>query len=247
MTPRTLAIFAAGLLLLGGVPAGAGNVGQPVVVELFTSEGCSSCPPADALLGELAQRTDVLALAFHVDYWDYLGWTDRFADPSFTHRQKRYAKVLATPMVYTPQAVVDGQAHAVGSNRKDVERLIDNAKSEAHAVAVELTWTPEGNLRVDVPAAPYQGSATVWFVEYDLSESSTVTAGENAGRTLNHVNVVRELKAIGMWDGTAFTVTLPAESLDRDPEHKYGCAIIVQPEGLGRVLGAQRVDAAGPS
>jgi len=246
MTHRVLAVALVVLVSLAGLHAAAEDA-QPVVVELFTSEGCNSCPPADALLGELSKRSDVLALAFHVDYWDYLGWPDRFADPAYTHRQKRYAKVLAMPMVYTPQAVVDGAAHVVGSERAAIEKLVAEAKARGHTVEVRLSWTPEGNLRVDVPAAPYQGSATVWLVEYDLTQTSEVTAGENAGKTLHHVNVVRALKAIGMWDGSDFTATLPAESMAAEDDERYGCAVIVQPEGLGRILGAQRVIAAGPS
>ncbi|MEX2650601.1 MAG: DUF1223 domain-containing protein [Alphaproteobacteria bacterium] len=218
---------------------------RPVVVELFTSEGCSSCPPADAFLAELVKRPDVLALAFHVDYWDYLGWTDRFASPEFTRRQRAYAAALGSAMVYTPQAVVDGAAHVVGSDRGRLGRLIDEAKANDSTVAIDLAWTSEGNLRVSVPAADFRGDATVWFVRFDAHGSSEVTDGENAGKTLHHVNIVRELKAIGMWDGSEFAVTLPAEAVkppaaDGDG---YGCAIIVQPEGLGPVLGARLIDA----
>ncbi|MSP82162.1 MAG: DUF1223 domain-containing protein [Alphaproteobacteria bacterium] len=203
-----LALGLAALIALG--PAAAQSP-APVVVELFTSEGCSSCPPADEFLGELAQRSDVLALAFHVDYWDYLGWTDRFASPEFTHRQRRYAKILASPMVYTPQAVIGGVYHAVGSDRDKLERLITTVRDEAKSLAIDLAWTPSGDLESRIPDGDQNVKATVWFVRYDKADSSDVTAGENAGRTLDHTNVVRELKAIGMWMGEAITLMLPAE------------------------------------
>ncbi len=216
----------------------------PVVVELFTSEGCNSCPPADAYLAELAKRPDVLALAFHVDYWDYLGWTDRFASPEFTRRQRAYAAALRSAMVYTPQAVVDGANHVVGSDRVRLDRLIDEAKAIGSALAIDLAWSDQGNLQVSIPAANFGGDATVWFVRFDTEGTSEVTDGENAGKTLHHVNIVRELKAIGMWDGSAFSVTLPAEAVKPPDDDGYGCAIIVQPEGLGPILGARLIDAA---
>jgi hypothetical protein len=231
------------LAALGPGPALADG-DAPVVVELFTSEGCSSCPAADEFLADLARRPDVLPLAFHVDYWDYLGWTDRFASPDFTTRQRSYARALASPMVYTPQAVVDGAAHIVGSDRGGLEELIEAARTADPVAAIDLAWTAEGNLEVAIPAAPYDGTATVWFVRYDVEGVSDVTDGENAGRTLHHVNIVRELRAIGMWRGEAFSVVLPAEGVKpADGRSGYGCAIIVQPEGLGPILGARRIDA----
>ncbi len=233
---RVLSLIA----LIAAGPAMAQEAG-PVVVELFTSEGCSSCPPADAFLGELAKRPDVLPLAFHVDYWDYLGWKDRFAAPEFTHRQRRYAKILASPMVYTPQAVVNGAHHVVGSDRDKLENLIDKVRAESHPVAIDLAWTASGDLEIRIPAGDPGGTATVWFVRYDKVDSSTVTAGENAGKTLNHTNVVRELRAIGMWMGEATTIMLPAEGLGSG-NRDYGCAVIIQPEGLGPILGARLIE-----
>jgi hypothetical protein len=246
--PRPALIRAFALIgaVLGASPLAAGE-STPVVVELFTSEGCNSCPPADAYLAELAERPDVLALAFHVDYWDYLGWADRYASPDFTRRQRAYAAALGSAMVYTPQAVVEGAAHVVGSDRAGLAKLIEEAKSSGAFVPIGLAWTMSGNLEVAVPAATYDGDATVWFVRFEHEGSSEVTDGENAGKTLRHVNIVRELKAVGMWDGSAFAVTLPAEAVRPPGEHVggYGCAIIVQAEGQGPILGARLIDAPG--
>ena len=238
------ALAGAALMVVGSAGAGA-NAGSPVVVELFTSEGCNSCPPADAYLAELARRPDVLALGFHVDTWDYLGWTDRFAKPEFSRRQRAYAQALGVAMVYTPEAVVAGANDVVGSDRAGLDGLIEKAATDG--LDIGLAWTANGSLEVSLPDFPYQGSATVWFVRYDQRGSSVVTAGENAGRTLEHVNVVRELKAVGMWNGTAMTVILPAEAVhpETDVDGTYGCAVIVQPEGLGPILGARRIDGEG--
>jgi hypothetical protein len=240
MRPLALA-FA--LLVLGIVPAAAQGPG-PVVVELFTSEGCNSCPPADEYLGELARRPDVLPLAFHVDYWDYLGWKDRFAKPEFTHRQRRYAKILASPMVYTPQAIVGGDYHVVGSDRERLEHLIAMVREESRPLMIDLAWTAEGDLEIAIPAGDYGGKATVWFVTFERSAASDVTAGENAGRRLEHTNVVRDLTAVGMWMGEPVSLTLPREGFGFEGEN-YGCAVLVQPEGLGPILGARLIEANG--
>lgn len=240
---RALAVATLGIICVTGSRA---DDRSPVVVELFTSEGCNSCPPADEFLAELARRPDVLALAFHVDYWDYLGWPDRFASPAYTGRQRAYAKALASPMVYTPQAVVDGAAHVVGSDRAALDRLIDETAASDQSLSIGLAWTANGDLEVTLPDADYDGTATVWFVRYDDEGVSVVTDGENAGRTLHHVNIVRELKAVAMWNGKALTLTLPAEGVTpTDDSMDYGCAIIVQPEGLGPILAARRIEAQG--
>ncbi len=142
-----------------------------VVVELFTSEGCSSCPPADAYLGELAKRSDVLALSFHVDYWNRLGWTDPFSSPEATARQKGYAQSLKQSYVYTPEMVVDGRAHEAGSRREKMETLIEAARGQA-VFAVALARKPDGGIEATLPAA---GGATteasVWLVLFDRSQT----------------------------------------------------------------------------
>jgi hypothetical protein len=234
----------AALIVAASWPAWAQSGGSPVVVELYTSEGCSSCPPADALLFDLREEDDVIALAFHVDYWDYLGWQDRFAKPDFTNRQRAYARSLGSPMVYTPQLVVNGADHVVGSARGQVFAAIDSARAHPGInLDIGLAMGDHHSLVVSIPAAAYNGEATIWFVRYALNEETPVSAGENAGRILRHANVVEELTAIGMWKGEAMDITLPWEAIEGSHEtyEDFGCAIIVQPEGLGPILGARKI------
>ena len=207
---------------------------RPIVVELFTSEGCSSCPPADAFLAELANRPDVLALSFHVDYWDRLGWKDPFSSAAATRRQQDYAALLGVGSVYTPQIVVDGHWQAVGSDRREVDRALAAASHPAMAVPVELKLA-SGRARVELGAGNAAGR--VLLVGFDRRHSDRVRGGENDGRTLSHVDVVRGFVAIGRYDGKPGTIEAavpwPAERV----------AAIVQAED-GRILGAAIADAA---
>jgi hypothetical protein len=228
------------LLLVAALVSGLAAVGRaqgqaPVVVELFTSEGCSSCPPADAFLGELAQRPEIVALAFHVDYWDYIGWKDPYAHAAFTQRQHEYATALGLHMVYTPQMVVDGRTDAVGSERGDVEAAIGKAAA-ASKLAIAIA-KDAGGYRVAIPAAapPAGGPATVWLAVFDSEQETPVKRGENGGRTLKEFNIVREWRRIGTWNGEA--VTLPLDVAMGGAARK-GCAIIVQSGPVGPVLGA---------
>ena len=236
-------LAAAAALLAASAASVAADERAPVVVELFTSEGCSSCPPADAYLFELREREDVLALAFHVDYWDYLGWKDRFARRDFTQRQRAYARALGVSMVYTPQLVVDGADHVVGSNRSAVDEAIEAATRKPHPIEIELSWSESRALVISIPAVDYAVGATIWFVRYVEGGETQVTAGENAGRYLRHANIVDELAALGMWHGEAMSITLPWEAIaEGNGSHEFGCAIIVQPEGLGPILAAREID-----
>lgn len=209
------------------ISAESARAGGPVLVELFTSQGCNSCPPADAYLGDLAKRRDVVALAFHVDYWDYIGWKDTFADAAWTKRQREYSRSLRTTQIYTPQMVVDGGQHAVGSDRRAVERLIGDA-AKLERPALELKRAADGlSLKVDG-----QGEAEIWIVGYDPKHETKVQRGENAGKTLAEFNVVRGLKRVDAWKGGTLAKTLAASELP--PGSAY--AVLVQEAGLGRVL-----------
>jgi hypothetical protein len=179
------------------------TVPAPMVVELFTSEGCSSCPPADALMGELVQRQYVLPLSFHVDYWDYIGWKDEFADPLFTSRQRAYAEAQGSSMVYTPQMIVAGAIDVVGSDRKAVDKALSTAYTRNTMYRIQVARDPDGRVIVQFPEAPIGVPATVWLVTYEKSAESKVKAGENAGRDLMTYNVVRSLQKVGMWWGPA--------------------------------------------
>jgi hypothetical protein len=233
------------ILLLTVVFAAAGplqtRAGQPdkppVVVELFTSQGCSSCPPADALLGKLAKRPDVVALAFHVDYWDYIGWKDPYASPAFTQRQHSYADALGLHMVYTPQMVIDGHADVVGSHTLAVEAAIADARQQPKLL-LTLGHNAAGAYDVRIPDAPAGGAsgpASVWLVLFDRQHQTPVKRGENAGATLTDYNIVREFRRLGTWSGTA--VDLPL-GIDPAAMKESGCAVIVQADPMGPVLGA---------
>jgi hypothetical protein len=209
-------------------------VEHPVVVELFTSEGCSSCPPADALLGELAGLPGVIALSLHVDYWDYIGWKDRFASPIFTQRQRAYGESLHKRFVYTPQIVIDGVRDVVGSRRGQVLAAV--AEQGRRKKPLELTFdAAESRILIGRGEAPAQG-ASVWLAVFDEQRESEVTRGENAGRHLASANVVRDLVKVANWTGEPLAVPLDlaaAADAGRD-----GCAVIVQEGIAGPVLGA---------
>ncbi len=222
----------AALALLAAPSARAATISRPVVVELFTSEGCSSCPPADAVLRDLARdRPDVLALGFHVTYWDHLGWHDPFALPEATQRQREYGARMRGP-VYTPQMVIDGTHDVVGSDRADVFRTIQQAASASGAgVAVRLRRDGEGVL-VDLSAGV--GAGSVVLIGYDGEHRTSVAHGENGGRSLVEANIVRSVVPLGGWSGAASRLRHARPAGER-------IAVIVQSE-TGAVLGAARED-----
>ena len=207
---------------------------SPVVVELYTSQGCSSCPPADAMLGELADDPDVLALSFHVDYWDYIGWKDPFALPISSQRQRSYSQFLSRRYVYTPQMVIDGRFDVVGSRRSEILSTVEKAAAETAKLPVDIDLAAG---RVTIPAgrAPAQG-ATVWLAVFDEKHTTDVKRGENAGRELSYYNVVRELRKLGTWQGSKLEISLDLG--DGQQQSQGGCAIIVQEGETGRILGA---------
>lgn len=181
----------------GGVLAGD----RPVVVELFTSQGCAYCPPADALLEQLALRDDVVALALHVDYWDYIGWKDTFGSPEHSARQRGYASAGDRKMVYTPQMVVNGQDHVVGTRLMDVIDLIDRQLATMREdIAVEVTRDKgRVHIRAEVET-PRDMPLIVQLVRYIPSETVEIEHGENAGRRMTYTNIVTEMKLLAEWD-----------------------------------------------
>ena len=240
MTIRTrLLVLAATLLPFAGPAQAEITVDSPTVVELFTSQGCSSCPPADRLLQELADRDDVLALGYHVDYWDYIGWADPFASRDSTMRQRQYGRAFDLRSVFTPQMVVDGSVSLVGSRRREVNRAIDEAPGQRrHTVPVMVEQPDRDRFIVSLGAADYDGEpADIVLVRYDASHVTEVARGENRGRTLTDVNVVRQFDVIGQWRGEAMTLSasMPVSDIPG------GCAVIVQSPGHGAILGAARI------
>lgn len=215
--------------LLLSVSAGA----QPVVVELFTSQGCSSCPPADALLGELARRPDVIALAYHVDYWDDQGWKDRFSMPEATQRQKGYIRRLSRAGAFTPQIVVSGDTSLVGSNRQAVEQAI---AGDRDALAMRLSKVGS-NLQIQFTEA-WRESMDVYLVSYLAEATHKIAAGENARRTLKHYNVVRSFKRLGTWNGKPQRMSASITEL---PQDATGVAVILQRKNQGAIAGAARL------
>lgn len=215
----------------------------PVVVELFTSQGCSSCPPADSFLQELSRRDGVLALSLHVDYWDYISWRDPFASPQSTDRQRSYARTMRQRSVYTPQMVIDGKFQEVGSRRSQVMKFLEyRAQDPEHGrVKVSLALTPSGDLRAEIASDEKRRkitkNATVWLMEFDGRHETKIRSGENAGRTLAHANVVRSIRSIGDWNGEAKTITVSAAELNASGE-RDGCAVILQTGHAGPILGA---------
>jgi hypothetical protein len=232
-------VAAAILALAGAGPAQAGDKPHNLtVVELFTSQGCSSCPPAEAFLGELAKRDDLLALEMHVDYWDYIGWKDPFASPALTERQRHYNKRLGRGYVYTPQIVVDGVTEAVGSDKRAVERQIEAARAQPRPrVEIKVFTTGAGRLAVQLPQGETGKLCDVILVGFDAEHMTKVLRGENGGKTLSNYNVVREIQRVGFWSGQAATIELPR----LDPAARRGWAVIVQGERTGPVLGAARI------
>jgi hypothetical protein len=207
----------------------------PVVVELFTSQGCSSCPPADAFLGELAARPGVLALAFHVDYWNYIGWADPFASKLATERQRNYAKQLRLRYVYTPQMVINGATEGIGSEREIITRLIADAAADGRPhVGVTMARDAGGQLLVHVDSGQAGEPATVWLIGFDREHETHVQRGENEGRVLKDVQVVRSLKPVGTWSGAALDLTLAEGAAVGDG----GVGVLVQLANSGRIIGA---------
>lgn len=219
------------------VPIILSTVPAPMVVELFTSEGCSSCPPADAFLGELAQRQYVLPLSFHVDYWDYIGWKDQFADPHYTRRQYAYAEAQGSSMVYTPQMVIAGAIDVVGSDRKAVEKALKKAYTRNAMYRIRVMREEDGTVVAQFPDAPIGVPATVWLVTYQRSAESHVKAGENAGRDLMTYNVVRSLQKVGMWYGAAIEIELKLDAAAK-ANSPDACAIIANQAEHGPIVAA---------
>lgn len=226
-------IGGAGFVAAQNIPSAATKVadGTPVVIELFQSQGCSSCPPANANLNAIADRPDVIPLSFAVTYWDRLGWKDTFARPEFTARQWDYARSGGRPSVATPQMVINGGRQTiVGNNRQQLEAAIAAAK---HAGGPTITLADD---RVSIAGTVAAKTATVWLVRYDpRSNNVPIRAGENGGRTLPHRNIVRQLKALGSWSGIAVTFALPA-----NPNPLYRTAVLVQAGKGGPIVAAAR-------
>ncbi len=217
----------------------ANTAPTPVVIELFTSEGCSSCPPADRLLAELQQRhtldnAELLLLGEHVDYWNGFGWKDRYSSADFTERQRQYTHELGLESAYTPQAVIDGRVDVVGNDQRGLERAILKAASAPKPASVSLRWIDAGLLSVQVRNA---SSVRVLLAVTEDGLTTQVGGGENGGRTLRHAAVVRELRDLGLAKGGRFTKDV---RLNWRPEWKRenSHVIVIAQQATGQVVGA---------
>jgi hypothetical protein len=234
MIKKLTAATITALTMAIAAPAVAGG---PVVVELFTSQGCSSCPPADALLGELADRDDVIALSMHVDYWDYLGWVDEFASPANTQRQRGYARESRSTMIYTPQMVVGGEDGIVGTKAMQLAKQIDRHKNKADVVSLRIKRDVPGKLNIaairtgDVPADMH-----IQVIRYVSKQMVEIRSGENAGKTITYHNVVESLNSIGSWNGDAEL------NIQADAPGDHPTVVLIQDGSFGPILAAARLD-----
>lgn len=236
---RALALGFAGAAAQA-LPARAARPRMPVVVELFTSQGCSSCPPADAFMGELVGRDNVIGLSLNVDYWDYIGWRDTLASPANTKRQRDYARKRGDNRIYTPQMVINGHAHAVGSDRGTVLRLIEEESRRLQTDVVPLSVSALGQeIAISVGAAPshlLRLESTVLLMTLLHVVTVAIEKGENAGRQVSYYNVVRKILPLGLWRGDPLSILVPKESLLSSPHE--GCVGLLQVAATGQIIGA---------
>ncbi|MEE9376397.1 MAG: DUF1223 domain-containing protein [Rhizobiaceae bacterium] len=232
------AVIGAAFVVLSTVTGLAAE--QPTaVVELFTSQGCSSCPAADKVLAGYAKSNNILALSFHVDYWNYLGWKDTFSKAEFTERQRRYATSFNRRGIYTPQAVVNGRNHAVGSRQNEIENLMASYQSVGKGLTIPISVKRSSD-KIQVVVNAATGDATLWIVYFDKQHSVKILRGENRGKTVIYHNVVREMSMMGMMKEGKLNVTLPLKEMRRMGYDS--CAIILQKSTSagtpGAILGA---------
>lgn len=243
--------LAIGACILTGLSAAAETAPVPAtpvtaVLELFTSQGCASCPPADEVLADFAKRPDIVALSLPVDYWDYLGWKDTLASHEFTLRQKAYANARGDRQIYTPQLIVNGRTHVVGSDRAAIEAAL---KAELPlSVPITMSMTVDAiNVSIGATAdqtAPKARQGTIWLALYKRTVAVPIRKGENQDRTLTYYNVVTKLRPIAMWRGDPTKVDLPMSEYHQ--AEADGCAILLQAETVngepGEMLGAAFIE-----
>lgn len=223
-------------LLFVSLAGAAGAEDNVVMVELFTSQGCSSCPPADETLAELAGRKDVLALSLHVDYWNYLGWQDTFAQAEHTARQADYRDKLGNRVLFTPQIVVDGSRSVPGYKRAMIEAAIARAAESPDPASIEIGRN-DGMFHARIASDGKHGPATIWVASYDQASTVEIERGENAGRTFTYRNVVEKLMKVGPWHvGGPQSFPLP------QPGSGEGIAVWLQDDRSGQILAASYVE-----
>lgn len=230
--------LALGLSGLGMASVARAEARVPVLVELFTSQGCSSCPAADAVLGKLRAEADVYAVSLNVDYWDYLGWRDTLAKPEYSKRQFDYGKSRGDMEVYTPQMVMNGHYHAVGSDEGAVRKFIAECREEGLSVPLSLSVTDK-EVKVDIPAQVFTGEATLWLMAVVPEVAQAIEHGENAGKSVTYYNVVRNMVPAALWKGEAYQGAWMREAVI--PADCTSCIAVLQKDKTGQVVGLARV------
>jgi hypothetical protein len=225
---------------VAGTAAQAQTATSPVVLELFTSQGCNSCPPADALMQDWLKQPGIIAISLHVDYWDYLGWKDTLGKKGHGVRQQDYARNSGKREVYTPQVVVNGKYMVVGSDRAAVERALEKGRRMPSVTIQAEKAKATGNWQIKVPAMPgFEGEAKLVLCRYDAQHEVAIERGENSGKTLNYLNVARSWGDLGRWKGQSASYDVP--DLTGTDWTRQGAMVMLQivtSEGVGPVLGA---------
>jgi hypothetical protein len=234
-----LAIFLAAAAITGALAGQPAHINRPILLELFTSQGCSDCPAADRLVSELAGRKDIIALSLPITYWDMLGWKDTFATDANTQRQKSYAKVLNRSGIYTPQMIIDGRLEVVGNQRERVLAALSSRGGDSAAdfvIPVSLR-TVAGRVEIAIPAVKSKAklAATIWVMRTLGQGSVNVEEGENRNHMLTYTNVVRDLQRAGEWNGDAMKIDLPVNTAKVKHDR---IAVVLQARDFGPVLGA---------
>jgi hypothetical protein len=221
------------LTVLAGLLIGSAALAEELrapkgVVELFTAQGCASCPPADNALGELVAQGDLVVLSYHVDYWNYLGWTDTLSSKENTERQYGYAKMMGRTGVYTPQAIINGRDHVKGTDLTVINGKVDGLEKAGQGLNVPVTATMRGD-EIEIEIGEGQGQADVVVAYFTKHQQVDVTKGENSGKNMEYWHSVYDVQSVGMWNGKKMTLTLPGKSLGKTK--KDGCAIMLQSSG----------------
>jgi hypothetical protein len=232
----------AAILVSATALAGDSKTIHPVVVELFTSQGCNDCPPADRLLADIAQRRDVIAITYPITYWDMLGWKDTLATEANTERQRAYARAMNHSGIYTPQMIVDGTEDVIGSRRDKVLAAIARraaAPEKPYSIPIAIAAS-EDRIEIAIAGSPRRDrvDARVWVLQIRARARVDVEEGENAGKTLFYANVVRRIKEVGFWNGGPLTIDLPYGVRD---DGRDGVVVLLQSKGHGAIIGAAMV------
>ena len=217
--------------------AGTRGAKPLAVLELFTSQGCSSCPAADALFVEMARDPNLLVLTLPVDYWDYLGWKDTLAHAAFSQRQRAYAKRRGDGQIYTPQAVIDGIAHAVGSDRRAMDQIVATHQENSFPLDVSVSEAA-GQIRISLSGKARPGS--IWVLPVARARTVAIQRGENRGREVAYANVVRGLMRVGDWRGEAMTLELPKTLVSQADADTYAVLVHSEDGKIGRIIGAAK-------